>query len=474
MPFIPRSAQDALDSMLAKLMVRTKISAPDPKSNTYLIFKTISEVVAAAEYRIWQYRNSFNLANPNISYDDLLARVAELPPGGVNVLSKTNASGAVLTVSRKSAAAEQILPVGSSVQRKDAAGSGLTYRTLVPYTFAIGVDSLAGCYVACTEAGERGNCGIGVLTRGVNMPSWVTGVTNDQPLTNGQETELPAALQMRAIQYLSSLARSQRTALEFLAKSFVSTDGTKAKFAKLFFDPATPGYAELVVDDGTGFTSLVQVGPTVSGVAGPSGQSILVHQGPATAEIPTVKLTTGGVVYLTSLSNGDFQSFPELGYVKFPNTQQVPTDIYPSTVWEISNYSVYVGYLAELQRAVDGDTSDPVTWPGWKAEGVRIRVVPPTVEYTDMQVHVVPVSYADLATLQEQVTNVILSFCANLGPGEPLYISSLNAAVRVLPNVLNIQFFYTDGSNAPKGDVYAQPKQVIRTKASLIQYVASV
>lgn len=451
-------------------MVRTKLTAPDPKSNTYLLLKTIASAISYAEYRLWRFRNSFNINNPNITYEDLLERVAELPPGGVVPLGKTNASGAVLTVSRANAAAEQILPAGSSVQRSDAAGSGLTYRTIVPYTFAVGVDALVNCYVACTTPGERGNCGIGVLTRGTAMPSWVTGVTNTQALTNGQDAELASALQARAVQYLSSLARSQRTALEFLARSFVSNDGTRAKFAKVYSDPSKPGYCELIVDDGTGFASLIQPGPTMSGVIPPNGQNWFFHQSPAVEEIKQVNCVIDGAPFTFWLSNESYASYPELGYLAFPGAGG---SIAPGSTWEIKDYQVYSGFLAELQKAVNGDVSDPVNFPGWKAEGVRVRVLPPTVEYVSLEVHVVPVQYADLATLQAQVTNILVTFCSNLGPGEPLYMSSLNAAVRELPDVLNVQFFNTDGSNTFKGDVYTQPKKVLRTRSDLIQYLAS-
>ena len=471
MPYSPRSTQDVLDSLIAAFMVRTKLTAPDPKSNTYLLLKTVASAVSYADYRLWRFRNSFNIANPDITYEDLLERVAELPPGGVVPLGKTNASGAVLTVSRASAAVEQILPAGSSVQRSDAAGSGLTYRTVVPYTFAVGVDALTGCYVACTTAGERGNCGIGVLTRGVNMPTWVISVTNTQALTNGQDAELASALQLRGVQYLSSLARSQRIALEFLARSFVSVDGTRAKFAKVFSDPSVPGYAELIVDDGTGFASLIQPGPTMSGVIPPNGQNLFFHQSPAVSEILQVNAVIGGAPHTFWLSNGEYRSYPELGYVEFPG---VGGAISPGSTWEIKDYQVYSGFLAELQKAVNGDVSDPVNFPGWKAEGVRVRVLPPTVEYVSLQVHVVPTQYTDLAALQAQVTNVIVTYCSNLGPGEPLYMSGLNAAVRELPDVLNVQFFNPDGSNTYKGDVYTQPKNVLRTRTDLIQYLASV
>jgi len=468
MPFVPRTAEEIAQSWLAKMLARTEITDVAEGSSLWFEAFTTGEELAHSEYRLLQLRNSFFLQHPDLVGELLKERGNELPVNAVPPLGKSSASGAVMQIYRKDAVAVQTLPAGTIFQRSD--GVNLFYKTIVDYTFGIGILGFDSIYVVCTEQGVQGNAPAGVISQGVNLPDWVASAVNTKPITNGSDGETDQQYKARLLLYLSSLARSQKSALEFLALSYVAVDGSRCRFAKCFSDPKQPGYVELVVDDGSGMAGLTAIGANVTGVVPPGGQSILSHEGPASEPIAAIVVTRGLNTF--ALQNGvDMFSFPELGYIEVPTTG--PNPLQANDAWLITNYFVYTGILAELQRVVNGDTSEPVAFPGWKAEGVRVRVVPPTVVNVSMDLHVVPVNTVSLAVVQSQVLASAIEYMASLGPGEPLYIAQLVGVLTDNPNVLNVKIF-NPGDTTQKQDVYPAPKEVLRTSLANLKFLGSV
>ena len=456
MPFTPRTALEIAQSFIAKMLARTGITDILEGSSLYWEAVTLGEELAKSEYRLLQMRNGYYFQNPDITHDMLTERGKELPAGAVPPLGTSAAAGSVMTFYRQSALAVQVLPAGTVVKRND--GSTLTYKTITDHTMGIGVIGLSDVYIICTEQGPKGNAAAGVISSAVNAPDWITGAVNTKPLISGSEAETDPQYQARLVLYVSSLAKSQKAALEFWARSYQTADGARCRFAKCFTEYSNPGYVELVVDDGTGMSGLTQPGPEASGIVPTGGQVLLTHNGPATAEINKVTVVRGAATFVLQPGT-DFLSFPEMGVVEVPVTS--PHALVAADAWTIKDYNIYTGLLAELQLQVAGDDSNLVQIPGWKAEGIRIRVVPPSVLPVSMDLHVVPVNGVDLAIVQAQVVSATLEFIAALGPGEPLYIAQLVGMLTGNPSVLNIKAF-VKGTNIPKDDVYPEPREVLR------------
>ncbi len=472
MPFTPRSAADIAESWLAKMLARTELTDVVEGSSLWFEAFTTAEELAHTEFRLQQLRNSFYLQSSDLVGDALVERGNELPVNAVPKLGKTSASGTVMQVYRKDAVAVQTLPAGSIFRRTD--GVNLYYKTIVPYTFAIGVVGIDNIYVVCTEQGAQGNAPAGVIATGQGLPDWVIGVANTLPITNGSDGETDEQYRARLLLYLSSLARSQRSALEFLGTSFIALDGSRCRFAKCFTDNKTPGYVELVVDDGTDLSTAAQTGPLIQGIVPTGGQTIFPHAGPATEPIQTMKLVRGAQTLI--LQNGvDMFSYPELGYIEalrgLPKSPAAG-DVYYIGGNGASAYSTFTGIISELQQAVNGNVADPVALPGWKAEGVRVRVVPPDVIYVSMDLVVVPVNNVSLAELQAEVLVSTIEFMASLGPGEPLYIAQLINVLTDNPNLLNVRV-YNKGESTAKPDVYPGPREVLRSSLSNLSVISA-
>lgn len=468
MPFVPRSAEEIAQSMLAKILARSPLTDVNEGSVVWTLCRTHGEEIADAEQRLWQVRQAFSLVNPGVSQADLDERLAEFPPGAVSRVPYSAASGAVMTISRQQAGTQQVLPAGVTFQRFDA---NLLYRTVQPFTFNIGVTTLTDVFVVCTSTGTQGNCGAGTITKSVGAPSWLLSAVNTKPLTNGADAESDDAVKQRALLWLAGLPRAQKQALEFLALSYVAGDGTRAKFAKVFEDSANPGYAELIVDDGSGFGTLKQAAgnfPQFTIPVPPQGQTVFYHPGPAAEPFSAFYLQRGQA--LIQLLPGQFKHLQERGIVEVPAGQSWSAQ--SGDYWACPPYDQFVGFIAELQRQVEGDANDPVNTPGWRAAGVRVVVKPPEVFKASMAIHVVPQDYVDLADLQSRVLDYVIAYCETLGPGDPLFVAQLTASVLQDPDVLNFRVYDPGSSPAsPKQDVYVTPKQVIRTDLAHLSFL---
>ena len=345
----------------------------------------------------------------------------------------TRAQGAVLTVTRINEAtgaeddypAALTLTAGSVFRRSDDPTQ--TYTTTADVVFAgspgagtPGESEKTGVYVRAANAGTQGNCDIGAVKEIVSAHSSIIAVTNALALDNGNDRESDAKLRDRMLVYMASLARCQPAALEFAALDFESSLGGRAMYAKVYEDPTNRGYSELVVDDGSGLEGNTTAGTATTGDVPTHGQVVLYHDAPATAPISSIQVSRGGVVTTYLYRDSDYISLHERGLVYFPTGVLLPGD-----KWTIENYDVYTALVSELQQYIEGDTSRPVDFPGWRAAGTRIVVRPARTRYLSFDVHIVPRAYIALSDVAAELETAAVEFFRGLGPGETMYTSRL-------------------------------------------------
>lgn len=458
--FTPRTKTEIEQSLLARLVAQSKLTDVNAGDVGRHLIGTTAEEFEAVEFRVKRVRDGFRLQG--LKGADVDARLKDL---NLTRLGKTAASGAVLKVTRGSAVGTLDLPAGSTYTRSD--NPAVIYVQTVGVTMGVGEliyppnDTVDPISVICVSRGEVGNCGIGAIDVGLNVPSDVLSVTNTEPLDNGQDRETDAEALYRAYLYLSSLARSQPPALEFLARTFVASDGTRVLHAQVWEDPDRPGYSELVVDDGFGFVGAVDKGAEVTGTVPANGQRTLWHQSPATNPITTIQVDTGAGFVAVNTPSGGVQQWTSLEERGLLHT--IAGLLSPGDDWKINNYLVYTGLIRELQATVEGDPADRLNKPGWRASGTRVRVVPPTVNYVAITYFLVGEADVGLTSLIETVNAEIIGYLRTLPPGEPLFRARLTARVMALDGVRNFIV------NAPAEDYYpSSARGAIRTKSELI------
>jgi uncharacterized phage protein gp47/JayE len=442
MAFIPKTARDVLRQLRGAVIGRTSLSDISEGSALSLLLGAFAEELASTERRLLTVRESFFL-NGAVGVD-LDARISELPPVGISRIGTTHSSGSVLTIRRAAAdtAAALTVPSGSVFQAND----GTRYITTIDVVMGIGDAEVENVHIIAEVGGITGNQSTNNITLVVSAPDEVISCTNTQPLTNGQNTESDVDLRDRATAYLKSLSRCQRSTIEYMARSFVSSEGERFPYAKMYEDPEKLGYCELVIDDGSGLKveSVSRVGRTSINTVSSGGARTVYHEAPATGEIQPSQI----LVYLQGNPNNqvgvnatDYTSLHERGVIYFKAGVLAAGD---QVV--ISDYRVFRGYVAELQKEIEGDPDSGARLTGFRAAGTRIVVNVVTPQFVTLDIALSATYDADYDLVERDVLSTIETTINSLAPSETLIISRLVDQVMGVTSVRDVQFFQRDST----------------------------
>jgi|ETNvirnome_2_130_1030620.scaffolds.fasta_scaffold04076_2 uncharacterized phage protein gp47/JayE len=460
MSYDPRTTSLILREMAARVVARG--GADDVAEGSVLahLLYCWAEELGGLEHRLARIRNAFYL--DGASGTDLDDRVADLPPSGIVRLTASAGSGGALALTRVDTVGALTVLAGATYGRTD--DSSLVYRQLADAVFADGVDTALNVAVVCLTPGVAGNAAAGQINKIINAVG-ATGAIGRTAITNGRDAEGDEALRIRARSYLSSLTGSTPAALEYLGLSFTAADGSRAAFARIFEDPDTVGLCELLLDDGSGLVGYRRPGALATGTVPDGGPPVLWHEAPAVEPVTRIEANIGGLN--RDLLAAEYTSIPERGLVYVEDGVFAPGD-----TWQIKAYEVWTGLPAELQALIEGDPSDPLNAPGYRAAGVRVRVTAPSVFDIALSVNVVPVSGRDWDAVTADVKTAVIEYMATLGPGEPLFIARLIDRVMDNGDVLTVRFFQGADAATPANDVIPpSARHVLRTDDGRITVV---
>lgn len=459
MPYSPRSTNEILRSLRAAIVGRGELTDLNRSSVLTLLLSAVATEMGSIERRLFTFRESFFLNGAVGS--DLDERVAQLPPVGVSRIRSTNASTSSLRITRSSATEALIIPAGSMVS--DTRGN--TYRTSEAAVMAVGELSISNVHIMATAPGTNGNNSIGAVANIVSMPNGVIAVSNEQPLQNGTDEETDEQLRARALNYIKGLTRTSRTVLEYLGSSFVSSAGERYTYAKVYEDPERPGYCELVVDDGSGLSvqAISKSGTTAITNITASGQQVAYHEAPATSPILPENFIIwrgGDPTQQIAVGPYDFTSFYERGIVYFKDgVVQAGDRVF------IQNYRVFTGFINELQREIEGDSSSFNRLTGFRAAGTRILVRPVDPEYISLDISILPTLSANYRVLEQLVITSAERYINSLSPGDTLYISKLVETLSALSGVRDIRILEPGTTTFAENIAPSSPRSVLRVRA---------
>ena len=88
----------------------------------------------------------------------------------------------------------------------------------------------------------------------------------------------------------------------------------------------------------------------------------------------------------------------------------------------VSGYQYYTGVIAEAQKVVDGDIDDRLNYPGWRAAGVDVRVLPPTVRQRAVTARLTVLEGFERTTVVSDAETAVSDYINNLGiSGDVIY-----------------------------------------------------
>lgn len=469
MSFIPKSASDILRQLRGAVLGRSKLNDISPSSALNIMLAAFSEELASSERRLLSIRESFFLNGAQGS--DLDRRVSELPPIGLSRIGKTNASGAVLRLSRafEDSTADLAIPAGTAVK----AQGGERYVTTAEIIMGIGDTEVDNVHIVCVSSGESGNQPIGAIDFIENGPDQLISCTNTQPLTNGQDRETDTSLRERAYSYLRSLSRCQKNAIEFMAINYIGINGDRFPYAKVYEDPEHLGLCELVVDDGSGLNveSVSRLGSSISAVIPSGGSRTVYHEAPATAPIQPENIVVwknGNSETQIRVTPINYTSIHERGVIYFKDGVIEPND----RVF-VQGYRVFTGLVAELQREIEGNPNSPDRLTGFRAAGTRMIVNVVSPQFIKLDMALSPNSNVDYRVIEANAVATIQGFVGTLSPGETLIISRLVDLVMEISGVRDVKFFERDSAVRADNINTTDARSALRVNADSIKVTTS-
>lgn len=338
------------------------------------------------------------------------------------------------------------IPAGTVVTQQD---SGQTYETSASTSIAAGATESPPVAIVATEAGTDGNTDAETI-KGFAPISGVESFLNDTACTGGQEEETDAQFRDRIKAYLRSLPRGTPDALKFAVLG-VAIDGYGSIVAAEVVEGVASerGQVWIYVDDGAG---TIEVTDDNSGspetIVTATGGEIRIftdhkpikRDGLVAPSFEWTPLSTGTPValiegddYYLNDATGQLTLIPG-GSAGIPSTGLDPGDIVTG------EYEWYEGLIAEAQKVVDGDASDRANYPGYKAAGIQVFVVAPTVYQQVITASVTIEEGYDSATVLGKAAAAINRYINGLGINGDVVFSELVHQVQSVAGVYDVVF----------------------------------
>lgn len=399
---------------------------------------------------------------------DLDARAADYLPEGITRGGGTRALGSLRWTRVTPTASAIAIPAGTLVARPGS-DPAVVYVTTAPGeippagTQSVRTDGPPGDIPArARDVGSKGSAGIDTVTLDLGPIPGADAVTNPIPFTGGADVEGDDAFRSRIVERVRSLARCTPPSIEARVRE-ADYNGQRAVLAKVVQTPWEVAYATVYVDDGAGtaesFDTTVAA-ETLTPVGGATGGEarFYTQNWPLRQDAWTLTLTpfaTGVPVVLTL--GVDFKVYPSQGlFVLNPDAGAFPTGLAAGDVLTIAPYEFYTGLLALCQRLIDGDVSDPVSFPIWRAAGVELRVMPPRVRWVIVECTVAVVDGLDRDAVRERVRRAIANYIAGLDIGADVILAELIERTMGVDGMFDVNFTTPLGNTAVADDEIAR------------------
>jgi hypothetical protein len=458
MAYTQRTKDEILTSLLARMVARSPVTDIVEGSVIYTLLSSVAEQIADSEYKLAKLRQQFTLTNT--SGTDLDDRALEI---GISRLQPTNATGEI-TLTRASTGSTLTLDTGLKVS--NPSNQALVYYTREAAVFGTN-DQTTTVSIIAGVAGSVGNALNNAITRLENFPSSIISCTNINALTNGLDEETDDQLRNRCKQFIQSLAKSQPQAIQTLAKSYIATDGTRAFNAAIYESDTLPAYCELLIDDGSALYNNVvtqTIASTSFAVYGDQSPLVMPVSSPITDSSNLVLTRTRGSLVINP---NKYRIIHERGLIIFLDRSDLVDGDFITT----SSYSIYTGLISELQNLIEGSSADPINNPGYRAAGVRVRVLPAPITLVSFDLQITAYNGVDLVALQARLQGIANGFVNTLEAGQPLLIAQLIDALMNDTDLQNVKVYSSATLNLSP-DIYPTTQRHI-LKADTINLFVS-
>lgn len=122
-----------------------------------------------------------------------------------------------------------------------------------------------------------------------------------------------------------------------------------------------------------------------------------------------LQLKTRNVDYYLNLGNGEIQFFAGLA----------------SGATVVAHYTYYTGLIYQVQKVINGDSADPVNFPGYEAAGVQVVVQTPVIRRIEVQLSLSAKNGFNEDDLKTLVQEAVENYVSSLGIGANVILASI-------------------------------------------------
>jgi hypothetical protein len=450
--FTPKSREEHLEELIAGVHARTRLRNSRALAPHLKLMQLFARKFASADRAIWGLRHindPFNAKGADL--DEIGSMV--LPEGLDRDLATTATTLLVFTRAGSSGA----LPIaqGQLVQRTLASGEKVTYQTTAAGAIPDGSGSNGATPIPaiCLESGSVGSAPSGAINE-VLGDLEVTGVSNVTPAV-GLDDETDEDYLDRIISHSQSLARCTEPALVGSVRGVKLADGRRIPFITPVVNPGEPGKGTLYVDDGTGTIGQWEAAAAETLTASANGGEFEFYTSRRPwNQSPVVKRNGSTLVEGT-----DYYAFPSTGQI------YLTTPLSASDALSVDAYSVWTGLVAEAERALNGDASNRLDYPGFRGWTTFPRIWPASVVWPSVIMSLEVKDGYTPATVRAAARDAVILYINNLPIGAPVIWTKL------IERALSVAGAFKVTVTSPVEDLYPLPSQVYRATTSTVTVV---
>lgn len=387
--------EDILQRMIDRVVARTTLSDLTDASAVKHVLAAVAREIDDAYFQMTRLTDLFSI--DRAAGSDLDERAKDIQPGTLVRLGAQRATGTIVFSRAVASATTIVIPTGTIVRTAEGRSFETTAQAQITQTspeivsgHGVGRDSNLVSALA-VDAGAASNVAPNTVIKFASKPIGVEEVTNVSSFVNGRDQESDDAFRDRLKQFVASLARCT---VETLASVVLGVEDPTVGsnkiviFSHVFEDQIDRGNVIVYVDDGAGTiatrTEVTAGAPEVVtlGLAGPpsdravGGEEYLrLNNWPvdtAQSLIVTSSAIGAGAGRGALIDGQDFYLNPADGRILFDPALVLGEEI-------TASYTYFDGLIQEAQKVIDGDPTDRTNYPGYRAGGVLVRVLPPTV-----------------------------------------------------------------------------------------------
>lgn len=431
-----------LNRMINRVVARTDLSDLTDTSS-------IKQVLAAAaredDDQFYQMNKLRQILDINLSFGDDLDKLSAIYNNDIiSRISSKKATGQVI-FSRQGTTGTVTISIGTEIMVPSSGSSSpIKYITTSEGTISAGNQDSNSVDITAKESGTDYNVDPNQITAFSSKPSGVDSVTNPSAITNGLDEESDDELRTRIKLYVKSLSRGTVNALTYAALTTEdSTTGKTVKYATVIEDQSVLGNVTVYIDDGSGTAEELDTavpGEVLIASAVGGEVDLYTQKKPIKSESGFSVSRTGSSPYgepTGVLTFGTDYSFnPASGHVKLMQGS-FPYGL-PAGSSVTIDYQPFKGLIQEAQKIIDGDPNDRSTYPGYRAAGVLVRVLAPTIIQMIFTANITVKSGFSQTFVADKVKAAISDYINSLAIGEDVILSELTERSMAVPGMYDI------------------------------------